>query len=70
MAMTKCRECGEVVSADAEACPKCGAKNPGLFKHVFTFLFTLFAMAIWYLYFFDRPHWNQLYNAVNALFPK
>lgn len=28
MALTKCKECGEVVSTKADACPKCGAKRP------------------------------------------
>ncbi len=29
MAMTKCRECGLDVSADAKTCPKCGIERPG-----------------------------------------
>lgn len=28
MALESCRECGEEVSTDADACPNCGAKNP------------------------------------------
>jgi RNA polymerase subunit RPABC4/transcription elongation factor Spt4 len=28
MALTKCKECGEQISTKAEACPKCGAKQP------------------------------------------
>lgn len=28
MAMTKCKECGADISTKAEACPKCGARQP------------------------------------------
>lgn len=28
MALEECRECGEEVSTDADACPSCGAKHP------------------------------------------
>lgn len=34
MALKKCRECGEQVSTQAKACPKCGAPNPTTNQHV------------------------------------
>ena len=30
MALIKCKECGEEVSAQAKTCPHCGVKNPGV----------------------------------------
>lgn len=29
MALLPCRECGQEISASAEACPHCGVSNPG-----------------------------------------
>lgn len=46
MALVKCKECGEKVSTEAKACPKCGAKPPKKTSFVFWGIVIIVLLAV------------------------
>lgn len=47
MAMTKCKECKQPVSAKAKVCPHCGIKDPGVSTKDAILGFLIFGGIIW-----------------------
>jgi len=55
MALVPCKECGNEVSTDARACPKCGAKQPRSKRWLVVLLVVVAVIFIWGLSISSTP---------------